>query len=125
MLMLTSYLIPFVLNVIGNSIIFVGILFMSARLMPSVLTTFYENSTAFTRLLIATIICFMPANLLISFIYKNNSACVAGVTNIMSAVLVVTTVAILADNIKINASIMFSLAVAMVSCGYLLYNIVK
>jgi hypothetical protein len=125
MLTITNYFNPFMLNFAAACIIYTGLLFMSGQLLPSLLETVYNNTNLTIRTIIAVLVCTTPANVLISHIFKSNPAAVAGITNIMAVVIVLTIIAVLIDNIKINASILISMAFAMVACGNLIYQLQK
>lgn len=125
MLAITNYLNPFILNFFATCIIYIGLLFMSGQLLPSLLADVYDNTNIAIRTVIAVLVCTTPANVLISYIFKSNPAAIASITNLISVVLVLTLVAVLVDNIKVNASILISMAFAMVACGNLIYQLQK
>jgi len=125
MLSITSYLIPFAINFFATSIVYVGILFISGQLLPVQLASIYTATNSLARTGIAIILVTAPANLLISYVYKNFPASTAGITNIISVVLILTLIAVLIDNIKINATIIISLVLAILACSFLLLNLTK
>lgn len=125
MFAITNYLTPFCLNFLATCIIYTGLLFMSGQLLPSILSSVYDNTNLLIRTIIAVLICTTPANILMSHIFKTNPASIASVTNIMAATLVLTIVAILIDNVKINTTILISIAFAMAACGNLIFQLQK
>tara|TARA_Y100001960_G_scaffold208445_1_gene217705 strand:+ start:259 stop:636 length:378 start_codon:yes stop_codon:yes gene_type:complete len=125
MLFITNYLPPFALNLLATSMIYVGILFISSQFLPSLFENIYSNTNAIVRTIIATITLIAPSNMIIGFVYKNFPASVAGITNIISVVLILTIIAILIDNIKISTTIIVSLILAIAACSFLLYNLSK
>jgi hypothetical protein len=125
MLFITNYLAPFALNLLATSMIYVGILFISSQFLPSLFENIYSNTNALVRTVIATITLIAPSNMIIGFVYKNFPASVAGITNIIAVVLILTIIAILIDNIKISTTIIISLILAIAACSFLLYNLSK
>lgn len=125
MLFFANYFIPFILNFLATCMIYIGILFMSTKLLPSLLYSVYDNTSILIRTAIAVIVLMTPANVLVSYVYKNYNASTAGITNIIAVVLVLTIVAVLVDNIKVNMPVVIALMLAICSCSFLLFNLTK
>ena len=125
MLSFASYIIPFALNFLATCMIYTGILFISTQLTPSILEVIYANTNTLSRTVIATLLAIAPANIIIGYVYKNYAASTAGITNIVAVVLVLTIIAVVIDNIKVNATIVVSLLLAIFACSFLLFNLTK
>ncbi|HAG53098.1 MAG TPA: hypothetical protein DCL21_04855 [Alphaproteobacteria bacterium] len=125
MLPITNYLIPFAINFFATGIVYAGILFISGQFLPVQLATIYTTTNSLTRTAIAVLLLTAPANLLISYVYKNFPASIAGVTNIISVVIILTIIAVLIDNIRINTTIIISLVLAISACSFLLLNLTR
>lgn len=125
MLFITNYITPFAMNFFATTMIYVGILFISTQFIPSTLESLYANTNTLIRTAIATIVFIAPSNVIIGYVYKNFPASIAGITNIISVVLILTIIAILIDNIKISTTIVVSLILAIVACAFLLFNLSK
>jgi hypothetical protein len=112
------YLKATILIAFGQALIYGGLCFLSGHLLPSLLKELYQHIPGWLRIVVFTLVSAIPANILISWGFRDTGATYAGVMNASCAVLAAVVTAILVDGATIRLNSALAFIIMIVSAAY-------
>ena len=107
----------------GQILIFLGLTFLSEKLLPSIFANFYATTPTIIKLIIFAFIVSIPANLLFSYGYKISSGAIAGSIYIVTAIIIMIITALLIDGVKPNLQIFMASSCLLGSAVWLVESL--
>lgn len=122
---LTETALCLLLALFAYALIYAGLAFLNKRFLSLYLDGFYAQTSMAARLGIFLVCVALPANYLLAKTFIVSNASIASVCILVAIVIVTVVNAVLLDHVRVTAGILMATFLAMASCGWLAWLLVK